>query len=98
MSFIQVIEYDTTRADEIQRLMDEWREGTEGRRTATHAILARDRSKPDHYVEVVEFPSYEDAKANSELPQTDTLARRMAALCEGSTRFVDLEVIREEDL
>ena len=33
-------------------------------------MLTRDRDRPNTYVDIVEFPSYEDAMKNSELPET----------------------------
>ncbi|MEV8636274.1 hypothetical protein AB0395_31940 [Streptosporangium sp. NPDC051023] len=98
MSFVQVIEFDTTHEQDIQRVMDDWRDSTENERTVTHTTLTRDHTRPNHYVAIVEFPSYEEAMRNSSMPETDALARRMRDLCDGPPRFVDLDVIRDEDL
>ncbi|GHE39182.1 hypothetical protein GCM10017673_47020 [Streptosporangium violaceochromogenes] len=98
MSFVQVIEFDTTHEQEIQRAMDEWRDATENEHTATHTTLTRDHARPDHYVAIVQFPSYEEAMRNSRMPETGALARRMRDLCEGPPRFMDLDVIRDENL
>jgi len=97
MSFIQVVEFDTTREEELQRLLDEWRDAVGSETTVMHSRLARDHTKPGHYVAIVEFPSYEEAMRNSELPQTDEMSRRVQALCQSPPRFLDLDVIREED-
>jgi quinol monooxygenase YgiN len=96
MTFVQVIEFDTSREQEVQVLMDQWRSETEGTRTATHAWIARDHTKPNHYATIVEFPSYEEAMRNSEMPQTQAMAERMAELCDAPPRFLDLDVIRED--
>ena len=64
MSFIQIIEFTTSRAGEFDALLDEWLERTQGKRTATRGVQARDRDRPNAYVQIVEFPSYEDAMAN----------------------------------
>ncbi|MBG0826787.1 hypothetical protein HS041_03225 [Planomonospora sp. ID67723] len=98
MSFVQVIEFDTEREQDVQQLMDEWRESTAGEATATHTTLARDHGRTGHYVAIVQFPSYEEAMRNSRLPETDALSRRMQDLCDGPPRFLDLDVIRDEDL
>ncbi|SEP83454.1 ester cyclase [Streptomyces radiopugnans] len=98
MTFIQVIDCRTHRADELDRLMDDWVRATQGKRTATHSIVARDRSDPDHVVEIVEFPSYEEAMRNSHLPETDRIFRRLAAACDEGPTFTDLEVSRDEQL
>ncbi|MEV7008380.1 hypothetical protein [Streptosporangium sp. NPDC051022] len=97
MGFVQVIEFDTTHEQDIQRVMDDWRDSTENERTVTHTTLARDHTRPNHYVAIVEFPSYEEAMRNSGMPETGALAQRMRELCDGPPRFVDLDVIRDED-
>ncbi|MBB1254152.1 ester cyclase [Streptomyces alkaliterrae] len=98
MTFVQVIDCRTTHADELSGLMDQWVEMTEGRRTATHSIVAKDRSDATHVVEIVEFPSYEEAMKNSNLPETDRIFREMVALCEEEPTFTDLDVVRDEQL
>ncbi|MFD7445092.1 ester cyclase [Streptomyces sp. NPDC059909] len=98
MTFIQLIDCKTDRVDELNRLMDTWIEQTKGRRTATHSLLGTDRSDATHVVEIVEFPSYEEAMKNSNMPETDRIFQEMVALCDGLPTFTDLEVIRDEQL
>ncbi|MFD3655766.1 ester cyclase [Streptomyces sp. 24-1644] len=98
MTFVQVIDCKTSRAEELNRLMDDWVDATQGRRTATHSIVGRDRADATHVVEIVEFPSYEEAQKNSHLPETDRIFREMVALCEGEPSFTDLDVVRDEQL
>lgn len=95
MSFIQIIEFTTSRAGELDALLDEWLERTQGKRTATRGVQARDRDRADTHVQIVEFPSYEDAMANSKLPETTELAARLAELCDGPPTFRNLDVARE---
>ena len=98
MGFIQIIEITTTRLDEVQSLMDEWVAATEGRRGAQHAVLTADRDRPDTYVQVVEFPSYETAMANSNLPETGEFAERLAKLCDSPLVFRNLDIRRDDRL
>ncbi|MEU6087470.1 ester cyclase [Streptomyces sp. NPDC047085] len=98
MTFVQLIECKTSRLDEMNRLIDDWVAQTKGRRTATHALVGRDRSDASHIVEVVEFPSYEEAMRNSNLPETDKIFREMVALCDEMPTFTDLDVVRDERL
>lgn len=98
MKFVQIIDYKTERFDGVNQLMDKWVEQTKGKRTATHNIIGKDRSEANHYVEIVEFPSYEEAMKNSKLPETDQTFREMVALCDGMPSFTDLDVVREEQL
>ncbi|MGP3971657.1 ester cyclase [Streptomyces sp. 6N223] len=98
MSFIQVIDCKTSRVEELNRLMDDWVSITQGKRTATHSIVGKDRADPTHVLEIVEFPSYEEAMRNSKLPETDRIYQEMVALCDAPPQFTDLEVIRDEQL
>jgi len=98
MTFVQLIECRTSRLDEMNRLMDDWVEQTKGKRTATHAVVGKDRSDASHIIEVVEFPSYEEAMRNSNLPETDRIFRGMVALCDEMPTFIDLDVVRDEQL
>ncbi|MFC8504808.1 ester cyclase [Streptomyces sp. NPDC057411] len=98
MSFVQIIDCKTSRIDELNRLMDRWVEQTKGKRTATHSIVGTDRSDASHVVEIVEFPSYDVAMRNSQLPETDRIFREMVALCDEMPTFTDLDVVRDEAL
>jgi hypothetical protein len=88
MAFIQIIEFTTTNIDDI----GEWEALTGGRRTAERATFTRDRDRPDRYVQIVEFPSFDDARVNSALPETAAFAERLAQLCDGPIEFRDLDV------
>ncbi|MGW7405206.1 ester cyclase [Streptomyces sp. NPDC054833] len=98
MTFVQLIECRTSRLDEMNRLMDDWVEQTRGKRTATHAVVGKDRSDASHVVEVVEFPTYEDAMRNSNLPETGRIFQELVALCDEMPTFTDLDVVRDEQL
>ena len=98
MRFMQVIEMRTGRRDEVQGMIDEWRTTTAGRRTAQRVVTGRDRDREDVFVTVVEFPSYEAAMVNSELPETRELAERLAKLCDEPPTFRNLDIIRQDDL
>jgi len=96
--FVQLIELTTTKIAEIEQLTSEWMAATEGRRKAVRSQLTRDRDRPDTYVQVVEFPSYEAAMANSELPETSDFAAKIAALCSSGPVFRNLDVVRTDAL
>jgi len=98
MRFMQIIEMRTSRRDEVQALLDEWRTTTAGRRTAQRAVTGRDQDHDDVYITVVEFPSYEAAMTNSDLPETRELAERLAKLCDAPPTFRNLDIIRQDDL
>lgn len=94
MTFIQIIEYETDRPDEMWALgearMAEMGDPPPGFRLT----ITQDRDRPRRFMTIVEFPSYEMAMANSERPETDAFAREMAALCTDGPHFRNLEVRR----
>ncbi|MEU2394739.1 ester cyclase [Streptomyces sp. NPDC007369] len=98
MTFVQIVDYETNRPDAVSELMDRYLEQTSGKRTVTHSVVGRDREAETHFVDVVEFPSYEEAMKNSHLPETDKMFQEMVALCDGMPRFTNLDVVRDEHL
>ena len=95
MTFIQIIEFSTSREADVDALLDQWLERTQGKRTATRGVQTRDRDRANTYAQIVEFPSYADAVANSELSETSEVAARLAELCDGPPRFRNLDVTRD---
>ena len=98
MPFIQIIEYKTTRLDELNAALDGWLEATKGKRASTRGVQTKDRDASNTYVQIVEFPSYDDAMANSNLPETSEFAAKLASLCDGPPTFRNLDVVREEQM
>lgn len=97
MRFVQIIEYKTSRFDELTQLMDDWLAKTEGSRIPTRGLVTRDRDNDGTYVHVVEFPSYEEAMENSNRADTSEFAEAMAKLCDGPVVFRNLDVVRDND-
>ncbi|MEV8100027.1 hypothetical protein [Kitasatospora sp. NPDC085879] len=95
MAFIQIIEYRTSRIDEFNALLDSWVEKNAGRRVATRAVETRDRDAENVYLNIVEFPSYEQAMDNSDRPETAEFAAQAMALCDGPPVFRNLDVLNE---
>ena len=91
MAFVQIIEFTTTRFDEMTKLFDEIRSAS-APQAPGRGLVCADRDQPNRYVTIVEFPSYEEAMGNSELPETTSMAERMAALCDGPPTFRNLDV------
>jgi hypothetical protein len=92
MAFIQIIEITTSHPEQVQALADEWTAKTEGRCTASRSTLTADRDRPNTYIQIVEFPSYQEAMANSGLPETAELAEKLARLCDNPPIFRNLDV------
>jgi quinol monooxygenase YgiN len=95
MSFIQIIECRTDRPDELFALDKEWEAATEGKRTARHVTVARDRDDPERHVIIVTFDSYESAMQNSALPETQEFAQKQAAVLTAPPVFHNLDVVDE---
>jgi hypothetical protein len=95
--FIQVIEFETDNIDEGKKHVDEYRAKTQGKRTSQRAILAKDRDKANHYVNIVFFDDYESAMKNSEMPETQELASKLMSLANGAPKFYNLDVVYDED-
>ncbi|MBO3751733.1 hypothetical protein J5X84_37155 [Streptosporangiaceae bacterium NEAU-GS5] len=96
MSFVQILEFDTKRAGEVESLMNDWRAQTGNTHTVRREVMARHHDRPNHYVAVVEFSSYEDAQRSNKLPETDQFNAQMTRLCEGPIEFSDYDVIRDK--
>jgi quinol monooxygenase YgiN len=94
MTFVQIIEYETDRPEEV-RALGEARTGEMGDPPpGFRLVVTRDRDQPNRYVTIVEFPSYEVAMENSRRPETDAFAREMRALCTSEPRYRNLDVER----
>lgn len=95
MKFVQIIEYKTSRIDEFNALLESWVEKNAGNRLATRALQVRDRDADNVYMNIVEFPSYDQAMDNSQRPETAEFATKAAALCDGAPVFRNLDVLDE---
>jgi hypothetical protein len=94
--FVQIIEWKTSKIDEVQELNEEWRDRFPDMGPA-RVLVAGDRDNEGSYVTVVEFESYEAAMKNSADPATSEFAERMAELCDGPPVFRNLDVTRVEE-
>ena len=96
--FVQVIEYTTTRFDEVRALGDKIAAETTGRGAARRVLVTADRDRPNTYQTLVEFESYDAAMENSARPETQQFAEQMAKLCDGPPRFLNLDVVAVHDV
>ncbi|MFD0356875.1 ester cyclase [Streptomyces sp. NPDC127110] len=98
MTFVQLVDYRTHQPEAMNDLLDKYVAQSQGKRTVTHSVVGKDRDQTDHYVNFVEFPSYEEAMKNSNLPETDRMFHEMTALCDGMPTFTNLDTVRDEHL
>jgi quinol monooxygenase YgiN len=98
-SFIQVIEYSSSRIDEIRVLGEKVQAERSGEEGGPRFIrITEDRDKPGHYYTIVEFESYEKAMENSNHPATQAFAASLAELVDGPPTFINLDVIQTYDV
>ena len=90
--FVQIIEYKTSRIDEVQALATERRPQMEAGSTVRRGTVTADRDRPGYYLTIIEFDSYESAMENSHRAQTSEFAAEMAKLCDGPPKFYNLDV------
>ena len=93
--FVQIIEFSTTKVDELRKLSDDYRASrtAAGDAPVIRSTITADRDRPNTYLNIVEFSSYDDAMANSQNPATGKFAEQMMALCDGPPRFYNLDVV-----
>jgi quinol monooxygenase YgiN len=89
--FIQIIEYQTSRFDEVKALGDERGRNDPGS-LARRVSVTSDRDRPGTYLTIVEFDSYDDAMKNSQRPETQQFAEAMGKLCDGPPKFYNLDL------
>jgi hypothetical protein len=98
VAFVQVIEFQTSRIDEFNALLDEWLVLSKDWRTATQSTRTKDRDRPNSYVQIVHFPSYEKAQENSNHPETSKFAEKLGEICDVPPTFRNLDVLLEETM
>lgn len=97
MKFVQFIEFETSDIDGFRAEVAKWESESAEWRTATRATLCADRDRPGTYVQIVEFPSYEAAMANSNDPRTAKFAADLTKLAKGAPGFRNLDLLQVED-
>ncbi|MFI9148959.1 hypothetical protein [Streptomyces sp. NPDC053367] len=100
MKFVQILDFETERIDEMEQLLREAGERSSGGTGdgPTHRMLLKDRDTPNRYLAVIEFESYEGAMRNSEAPETTKFAEQLAAMCTRAPRFTNCDLLDSRDL
>lgn len=93
--FVQIIEFTTSRIDEIKQMNDQWRE-SHPEIGPQRIVVTADRDRGNTYVSIVEFEDYEEAMRNSQDPTTGEWAAKMSSLCDGPPSFRNLDVVMSE--
>ena len=92
---VQMIEFQTSKADEIRALGNEWEKAAGGKRKVRRRILCEDRDNRGRFFNIVFFDTYEAAMENSSLPETRLFSEKMAGLTDSSPTFVNLDVVED---
>jgi hypothetical protein len=96
MPFVQIIEFRTSKLDEMEKVGDEWQAAIGADRKARRRVLCNDRDNAGRYFNIVFFDSYEDAMENSNHPLTQQFSQRMMALADGAPTFYNLDVVDDQ--
>ena len=95
MVFVQIIEFRTSKFDEMQQLGNEWEAAAGDDSKARRRVLCRDRNDDSRYFNIVFFDSYDEAMENSNNPVTQEFAGKLMALADGAPTFYDLDVVED---
>ena len=96
MGYVQIIELQTSRFEEIDALHETWLAETEGKRTTIRELVVRDRDQQGRYLVIVEFPSYAAAQENNDLPETGRFAEGLVPLLDAPPVFHNLDLVRDD--
>jgi quinol monooxygenase YgiN len=91
-SFIQIVEYSSSRVDEIRDLAEKYRANRPDG-GPVRVTMTEDRDRPGTFRTIAEFESYEKAMENSNHPATQAFAAEMASLVDGPPTFINLNVL-----
>ncbi len=98
MAFVQIIEYTTTKIDEVRALVSQYRLDEAEETAVRRTTVTQDRDAENRYLVIVEFDSYEAAMENSSAPRTSEFAAKMAELLDAPPVFRNLDVIEQATL
>ena len=93
MPFIQIIDFTTSRFEEGDKLVQQYRADVGDRGKGRRGTVCKDRDQENHYVSIIEFDSYEEAMKNSSDPVTSQYALNMGELLEGPPIYHNLDVL-----
>lgn len=93
MSFIQIVEYETDRADEIAAVMNETAPPSADQAPGFRRMaVTQDRDNPKRFMVILEFDSYEAAMENSNKPETDAMASQLGEMVTKGPIYHNLDV------
>jgi hypothetical protein len=93
-AFVQIIEIQTSRIDDVEALGQQVRGRLDDGRSSSpkRGLFTEDRDRRGYYLNIVEFESYEAAMENSRRPEVGEFASQLGKLCDSPPRFYNLDV------
>ena len=70
MAFVQIIDYRTSKSDEMDRVGKEWEAAVGDDSKARRRVLGQRQYNPNRYLNIVFFDSHDAAMENSDNPVT----------------------------
>jgi hypothetical protein len=96
--FVQIVEFKTSRIDEMKALSDASQPQLQPGSTVRRVTFTADRDRPGYYLSIIEFDSYESAMENSNRPETSEFSAAMAKLCDGPPKFYNLDIYQVTEM
>jgi hypothetical protein len=93
MGFVQVIQFRTSRIDEMMKVADHYQSARDRSSTVERVVTCQDRDNPGQYFTFAFFDSYDAAMENSELPATREMSQSMMSLADGPPTFFNLDIL-----
>ena len=92
MAFVQVIQYQTSKIDEMRKVGDEWEAAAGSTASSRRVIVCKDRDNAEQYFTLAFFDSFESAMENSNSPKTQEMSKMMS-LADGPPTFYNLDIL-----
>jgi hypothetical protein len=76
MQSIQLVEFDASHSvDEVREAMDAWLSASRGKRPLQMALVAADHDRPNHYWNLLMFPSEQEGRRPPSCPRPSRHSR-----------------------
>ena len=98
MAFVQIIQYRTSKIDEMRKVGDEWEAAARDSGTTQRVLVCGDRDNAGQYFTLAFFDSYDATMENSNHPTTQEYAQRMMGLADGPPTFYNLDVVDDRQM
>ena len=94
MGYIQIVEFQTSRIDEIETLSEKFNINSGDNPDKPFRVaITEDLDRKGTYLVIAEFDSHEGAMRHSSNANTQDFAAAMGELCDGPPKFYNLSVV-----